>query len=117
MKIEIQPSSPAWSEQPADFESLESALRDAGFEVNLVQPAVVTGDLGRGAAGMDLTIRVLEDVGAAAVLRIVEALISRVWEARKRRDDERPVAAVIYGPKGEVLREVTIIDGVDRGAT
>lgn len=105
--VRVAPSIPAWEKHPEDFESLVSGLRERGLDAELDTPIPPAGGAPPvAAAGLDFAIYLAQGVGDAIIALLLGEIVHRVARARKRRDDEVPVVGVIYGPDGEILREV-----------
>jgi hypothetical protein len=105
--VRIEPSVRAWDGQAEDYRALADDLSDQGLDVTLVEPQGEPKDL-PAAAGMDFLIHVLEGVVGETLFNIGVALIRRVGQAAKGGGRETPIMGVIYGPDGEIIREVEL---------
>lgn len=108
--VAIGPSVPEWEDHPADYEEWVEAARSLGLRAALMEqkPPHSGADLPEfvplGFAvyvGVKLTDAVLDALVDQAKTLIVDRARTRWWTRGKR------VKGVIYGPNGEVLREVT----------
>lgn len=100
--IVIEPSPLLRGTAEDELTALVRDLEARGHPVTLTS-APERRDLGQAAA--DLAVHVLEAVEAHVLDAIVAAVTARLVTRRRGR---RPKRAVIYGPDGEVLREVDI---------
>jgi hypothetical protein len=110
--VVVSPSSP----YPFDHDDFAALVWELINETELMADAVefrlayLYGDAGPpGWTWIDV---ILDKSASAAVDAIVRALVvwGRDWirKARKRDAEAAPIKAVIYGPQGEVLREVEV---------
>jgi hypothetical protein len=66
---------------------------------------------GNGVTDWTVVNFVLDETGRAAIQAVIESIISwgrEWWQKRKDSPDAKPIKAVLYGPDGEILREVEV---------
>lgn len=103
MRVELQTRL-----RPPQEEELFAELRAEGYEVARGQPVEFRG---RSAAGITLVFQILEDVGKDTA-EALAALAGR-WvlkKLRERHSGDPGHVHVLYGPDGEVIRRVSILD-------
>jgi len=110
-RIFVRPAIPEWQESAQDYEDLIDDLANQGIEVELAEIKGIPsgGDLGADFVpeafaiyvGLKVTDALIADVVAAVKRTVVVRAKTRWW----RRGEQ--VKGVIYGPDGEVVREVT----------
>jgi hypothetical protein len=110
-RIFIRPAIPEWQENADAYEAFIDALAERNISIELTEIKGIPsgGDLGAHLVpeafaiylGIKATDVLIENIVAEAMRRIVERAKVRWW----RRGEQ--VKGVIYGPHGEVLREIT----------
>jgi hypothetical protein len=109
--ILVAPSAPREFDHD-DFERLVLLLvEETGIMADAVQIRV--GYLyGNGATDWTVVNFILDESGRAAIQEVVRSIISwgrQWWKKRKNSNsDAKPIKAILYGPDGEVLREVEV---------
>ncbi len=107
-RIELRPSIPSWAERPQDFDGVVDALSEGDAEVVLIEPpGPPEGGIPQ-AAGMDFVIQLAGDIGPYFLPWLVAKLSDALLAAAKQHKRETPMMGVIYGPDGEILREVEV---------
>jgi hypothetical protein len=112
--IVVSPSSPQPFEH-RDFEQLVLLLVQR-TNVPAHQVQIRLGYLyGNGPTDWTVVTFVLDEAGRAAIQAVVEAIIEwgRGWWRKRKKTGAKPIKGVIYGPDGEVLREVEVRDQED----
>jgi hypothetical protein len=92
-------------------DGLDRLVEDLGQQRHVVTLASVPERRDLRQAAADVVIHVLEAIEAHALDALIAALVARLIIRRRNR----PRRAVIYGPDGEVLREVELGGDGDPG--
>jgi hypothetical protein len=108
--ILVAPSAPRRFDHD-DFERLVlSLVEETGIMADAVQIRV--GYLyGNGPSDWTTVNFILDEAGRTAIQAVIQAILSwgREWWKKRRDDpDAKPIKAILYGPDGEILREVEI---------
>lgn len=90
------------------YDNLVDDLQWSGWDARIEAPAEQRGG-GLHHAAVDLVVQVLDEAGRTAIDVVVAALLARLGRSALRR--KRTRRAVIFGPDGEVLRELELRDG------
>jgi hypothetical protein len=108
----VAPASP----RTFDHDDFEALVRELNKETGLMADAVqirvgyLYGDVWP--PGFTWINVILDKATTAAIGAVVAAITSwgRDWirKARKRNPDAEPIKAIIYGPDGEILRELEV---------
>jgi hypothetical protein len=109
-RIVLRPAIPEWEESASNYEEFLNALNKRGFEVELAEvKGIPSGaDLPEFvpiAFAIYIGVKITDALVGAVVDEASRLVVSRAKARWWRRG--RTVKAVIYGPDGEILRELT----------
>ena len=107
-RVTITPAIPEWDEHPDDYRELVAALREHGVRARLGRPVPPYGSDIPEFVPTAVAAYIAGTFSRALVDLLAEKLMSRVIQRAKLRWWPDRAKAVIYGPSGEVLREIEV---------
>ena len=106
-RLSIVPTVPEYGVARAQYEALADALREQGYDARVERPGGGVEERGLPAealqAAHDVAVIVYGELREEALGALAMELLRRLRRKTKRRR-----RAVIYGPRGEVLRRVEL---------
>jgi hypothetical protein len=109
-RVTVVPAGPLDAEMhKGQYEQLRSALSSEGYDANVDVGIERRGGSGVGQAVAEIAVHVGGDLVGDALSGIV-ALVIQHLRGLRRHPSKEPRYAVLYGPRGEVLKKVELAE-------
>jgi hypothetical protein len=104
----VAPSIPEWEERPREYEAAVSALRSRGIQAELAEcPIPPCGSDLPDAVPLAFAVYLAAKI-TDVMLEVIATELVDLLRARASCERKEAAKGVIYGPEGQVLREIVL---------